>query len=401
MKDRARAERRIDSTFAGLGAALARLERDDARTLAMQMAFAAIPAPTGLEGARARAVESALADVGYRTVSQDAAGNVIARLCPDAGLRDSERIAPVVCLAHLDTVFPHETPLAATRDGQYVSCPGIGDNGRGLAAFIAIAEQLAQRDVRELLHRPIELVATVGEEGAGNLLGARHYFDAREHRGAAMPCAVVVLDGPGDSAIVHHAVASERIRVHVNGPGGHSWVDREAPNAIHASSVAIAAIGRLGATLGHDGSVAVTRTGGGESLTSIPQHAWFDVDMRARMPSLLLRARGEVHRILAALPAGLAWRTELLGERPGGSLDDAHPLVVLAQHATRWRGVEPRSAMASTDANIPLSRGIPAITIGAGGTGGATHTAGEWYDNTHGPRGIGRALGIITARAAD
>ena len=401
LPDAARAERARQRTFAGLDAARHRIEADDQRILRMQMAMAAIPAPTGHESARARAVDAALANAGCSSVSQDDAGNVIARLRPEAAEPSDNVDAPVVCLAHLDTVFPQEMPLVPAQDGAHVACPGIGDNGRGLAAFIAVAEQLAHPDVRGLLRRPIELVATVGEEGAGNLRGARHYFDSREERGAPRPHAVLVLDGPGDSAIVHHAIASARLRVHLDGPGGHSWVDRDVSSAIAAAAVAIGAIGRLGDSLRPDGSVTVTRMGGGESLTSIPQHAWFDVDMRARFPMVLARARVELHRILASSAGGLRWRTQNLGERPGGHLDDTHPLVVLAQHATRWHGVEPVSAMASTDANIPLSRGIPAVTIGAGGTGGAAHTAAEWYDNRNGPRGIARALGIIAALAAD
>jgi tripeptide aminopeptidase len=399
-RDAGCAERSHERTFAGLDAALLRLVQDDARTLQLQVTLAAIPAPTGREGARAARVRAALVEAGCSGVRQDDVGNVVARLRAEVVAGRGSPPAPVVCLAHLDTVFPEETPLVPAQDGARVACPGIGDNGRGLAAFIAIAQQLAHGDVRGLLRRPIELVATVGEEGAGNLRGARRYFDAREERGAPPPHAVLVLDGPGDSAIVHHAIASARVRVHIGGPGGHSWVDRGAPSAIGAAAIAIAAIGRVGESLGHDGSVTVTRMGGGESLTSIPQHAWFDVDIRARFPALLARARTDVGRIVGAIGPGLQGRIESLGERPGGRLDDTHPLVALAQQATRWRGVEPVSAMASTDANIPLSRGIPAITIGAGGTGGAAHTAAEWYDNRDGPRGIARALGILMALAA-
>jgi acetylornithine deacetylase/succinyl-diaminopimelate desuccinylase-like protein len=394
-------ERAASATFLQLGTAVARIERGDAAVLAMQMTMAAIPAPTGHEAARALAVHAALSRAGCTNVTEDDVGNVIARLRPPARMPRDDDEAPVVCLAHLDTVFPLEMPLVAARDGDQVTCPGIGDNGRGLAAFIALAAQLAHPGVRGLVRRPIELVATVGEEGAGNLRGARRYFDARDERGAPRPHAVLVLDGPGDSAIVHHAIASERIRIHIAGPGGHSWVDRDAPSAISAAALAVNAIGQLGRSLRHEGSITVTRIGGGESLTSIPQHAWFDVDTRARTPALLARARHELRRSVAAIAAGLQSRIELLGERPGGSLDDRHPLVVLAQQATRWRGVEPVSAIASTDANIPLSRGIPAITIGAGGTGGGAHTAAEWYDNRNGPRGIARALGILTALAAD
>ncbi|MEO7522371.1 MAG: M20/M25/M40 family metallo-hydrolase, partial [Gemmatimonas sp.] len=293
------------------------------------------------------------------------------------------------------------TALVPEQTGGVVRCPGIGDNGRGLAALVALAEQLYCDDVWRLLRRPIELVATVGEEGEGNLRGARYYFDARDKQNCARAHAVLVLDGPGDANIVHHAVASLRLRVELSGPGGHSWVDSMAPNPVHAAGEVIAAIARLHDALPAGVAMTVTRMGGGERLTAVAERAWFDVDMRALHDSAIRACRDQLESIVRACDHRLQRVFTLLGARPGSALSWNHPLVDAAARITEWCGASPVSAMASTDANIPLSRGIPSIAIGAGGSGGGEHTLAEWYDNMNGPRGIARALGIVLAAAAD
>lgn len=397
-----------------LDAAVMRMHRDTEIVLDRQVTLSRVPAPTGDEGARSKRLvamlrESVFGRVSGAHVRQDAVGNVIARLEPlpaahTASLTSSraQAVAPVVCMAHLDTVFDGAAVLTPQRDGSVVTCPGIGDNGRGLAALVSLAEQFAHADVRGCMQRPIEFVASVGEEGEGNLRGARAYFDAMRDGATsdddaqdAAPSAVLVLDGPGDSTIVHHAVASARFRVRYLGPGGHSWTDRRAPNPIHALAATIARIARFASGLPATSSVAVTRTGGGEFITSIAREAWCDVDVRACDGSVLARHTAEVRRIAMSLAAPCTCEIVSLGERPGGSLESSHPLVMLAADVTRWCGIEPQSAMASTDANIPLSRGIPAITIGAGGSGGGAHTAGEWFDNSNGSRGLVRAFGML------
>lgn len=386
--------------FRSLEGAAATLLADAPRTLARQLAVAAVAAPTGAEAARAEFVARSLRRAGIDDVTQDGAGNVVARL-PVAGAdRDAAAVhcaSPVCVLAHLDTVFDADTPLAVRRDGGRLHCPGIGDNGRGLTALVAIARLLAAPAWRSAQHRPIELVATVGEEGLGNLRGARHYLDGLERRGLR-PTAVVVLDGPGDAAIVRHAVASRRLRVDWRGPGGHSWCDAGAPNPVHAAGLAIAGVARLAGAGRRDRTIAVTRIGGGESLTAIPEHAWIEIDMRALEPSALESLSADVHALLRR-DISATCTVSLLGERPAGSLAADHPLVRLAVQATEWQGVTPVAAMASTDANIALSRGIPAIAIGAGGRGGGAHTTGEWYDDEFGTRGVVRAFAIVTGLA--
>lgn len=385
----------------------------DARnaTLARQVALASIAAPTGAETRRGDAMASEFARLGLVDVRRDEVGNVIARLPATSrealGLHtDETHVAPVVVLAHLDTVFDATTLPVPRFDGSRVYASGIGDNGRGLAAMLTLTQVLQRDTLSGRRVRPIELVATVGEEGAGNLRGSRHYFDQRQRSHEPSPVAVVALDGPGDALIVHHAIASRRMRITFAGPGGHPWADPQAANAVHAVGRAVATIAAMARTQSTGITITVTRIGGGESLTSVPAGAWFDLDVRtldqramSRVVDAILRLVERARAEESSRGAALTVTNDILGDRPGGALDIMHPLVRLADAATRWQGAEPRSASASSDANIPLSRGIPAITIGAGGTGGGAHTEHEWYDDTDSVRGIARALGIVLGAA--
>ncbi len=381
------------------------LRARDAATVESQVRLAQLAAPTGGETRRAALVADAFRLRGFTRVHTDRVGNVIAR-------RPAQEpgTAPVVCMAHLDTVFAADTPLLLRHEGERLVCPGIGDNARGLAAMLAIADTLGvpglDGDAARLTH-PVEFVATVGEEGLGNLRGARGYFDDLATTGS-VPHAVLALDGPGDERIVHHALGSRRYRITFNGPGGHSWADFGRPNAIHAAGRAAFWLATMPSEFRSAVAVSVGRIGGGESLTAIPALAWMEVDVRATDDIVLGRADRQLRSVVrqAALDenrghADAPMRAEvtLLGERPAGQLPADHPIVALAMAATRDAGRDPVGAIASTDANIPLSRGIPAITIGAGGRGGGAHTPDEWYENTDGPRGLVRALSILTALA--
>lgn len=374
------------------------------RVLEQQMAFAAIPAPTGNESARGEFMQRQLCRTGtLAKVTTDRVGNVRAVIATPHVRHDS---APLVCLAHLDTVYESLSALdgqrAVTlrRDGSRVEGAGIGDNGRGLATMPLLASLLQRPEVHARLVRPVHLVATVGEEGEGNLLGARTWFDDADELGT-LPFAALAIDGPGDDTIVHHAVGSSRLRVAVCGPGGHSWVHAGAANPIHALGDFIARATRLGTARSRDAIVAITRMHGGESLTAIPQQAWVDVDLRGTSAARIETVRRELVRLAHQVtPPALQLHITSLGERPAGSLDGEHPLVQAAVRATQAVGGSPRAAVASTDANIPLSRGIPAIAIGAGGSGGGAHTASEWYDDTNGMRGLERLVRLVLSLVA-
>ena len=383
--------------FASLDAFARRLADERANTLARQIAIAEIAAPTGHESRRADMIARSLSNRGH-DVHRDAVGNVLARL-PCSAPR-VESCAPVVVMAHLDTVFSADVLPPVRRDGKRVVMPGISDNGRGLSALVELAELLRAPNLVAQMQHPVELVATVGEEGDGNLRGARGYLDQREAVGASAPTAVIALDGPGDSLIVHHGIASRRVRVMFSGEGGHPWAEPHAANAVHAAGLAVAALACFSDAQAPGVTVTVTRIGGGESLTSVPARAWFDVDLRALDASTVPRLHHTVCRLVERERGDIAVTYHVLGDRPGGSLDAHHPLVRLAADATRWQGREPQAASASTDANIALSRGIPAIAIGAGGNGGGTHTDHEWYDDTDGSRGIARALAVVVGAAS-
>jgi acetylornithine deacetylase/succinyl-diaminopimelate desuccinylase-like protein len=380
-----------------LAPAHARLAARDADTVRAQVAVSEIPAPTGDEGERASWVASRFRALGLDAVRVDGAGNVIGRRPGATGA------APVAVLAHLDTVFPREVPLGVRREGARLVGPGIGDNGRGLAVMLALAEEIDGRRLRT--QRAIEFVATVGEEGLGNLRGARAYFD-----GSAPPTAAVVLDGAGDERVVHRALGSRRFRVTFRGPGGHSWGAFGVAHPVHAAVTCGSALAALPLPNEPRATLSVGRVGGGVGVNAIPTDGWLEVDVRSTSAAALASLEAELRRIAhgaayaenarrAPGSAPLSFHVEVIGDRPCGELSAEHPLVRTAVAATRLVGRAPELVAASTDANVPIALGVPAIAIGAGGRGGDAHTPQEWFDNTDGALGIGRALTVVAAAA--
>ena len=376
------------------------LESLDDEIVRTQVALAEIPAPTGAEGARAAEVARRMRALGM-AVRIDDAGNVIGRR---EGRLPLER--PVVVCAHLDTVFPLDADVRVRDDGRRLTGPGIGDNARGLAGMLALA-QLVDGDAL-VTDRPIDFVATVGEEALGDLRGAKHYF-ATAGRDAA---AAIMLDGAGDERVVHRAVGSRRYRLRFAGPGGHSWSAYGLPNPLHAAAGAAAALAALPIPHEPRSALTVARIAGGLSINAIPSDALVDVDLRSVSQEVLVRLDGEIRRAVDVAAAQenarrahgtppLGAAVAQLGDRPGGHTPAHHPLVVSAMEATRLIGRGPELAAASTDANVPIALGIPAIALGAGGRGGDAHTLQEWYENSGGTLGIARALTVLGAVAND
>lgn len=381
-----------------LASARARLGDIDQRVLADQVALAEIAAPTGAESRRAEFITARFLRAGLRGVHTDAAGNVIATCGGEPGL------PPVVVCAHMDTVFELATPLGVRRQGDRLLGPGISDNARGLATMLLIAEEFGAGRVRA--RRGVLFAATTGEEGEGNLRGARHLF-ATAGRGA---CAAVAIDGAGDERVVASALGSRRYRVTFRGPGGHSWAAYGAPNALHAAGALIASLGELVLPSRPRSTLTVARAGGGTTINAIPADAWLEVDLRSTAPRELERLDATVrdlatnaleHENTRRRPGTppLALIIDSLGERPAGEVARDAPVVRIAAEATTLIGRTPEIAIASTDANIPISLGIPAIAIGGGGRGGETHTLGEWFENDRGADGVLRALVIVAALA--
>jgi len=372
------------------------IERSDESTLARQAALSAIPAPTGSEGARGAHVAGLFREAGLSDVAVDEVGNV-------TGWLGTHRAEPVVLSAHLDTVFGAGLDVSVARRGPRLAGPGISDNARGLAALVTVAEALVRSRVVTL--RPVRFTATVGEEGDGNLRGVRHLFD-RETR----PHAFIALDGAGVERIVHRALGARRYRATYRGPGGHSWAAFGVANPANAVGRAVALIAERPTLHGARTTSAVVRIGGGTGLNSIPQEAWFDLDLRSEDPraldqldktiqALLRRALAEENggRTAGTPPLDLDLRR--LGERPSGLTPRAHPLVQTAIAATRALGRSHELACASTDANVPIALGVPAIALGAGGHAGDAHLPTEWYENVDGPLGVVRALFVTAAMA--
>jgi acetylornithine deacetylase/succinyl-diaminopimelate desuccinylase-like protein len=394
-------------THRALAAARERLAARDGAILRTQIEISEIAAPTGEESDRAVWIARRFAALGLVDIRTDDAGNVIGRRRGGnggSGKNGRGSVAPVVVCAHLDTVFPRETPLRVRREGTLLSGPGIGDNGRGLAVMLALAEEIDGARLRT--RRPIDFVATTGEEGLGDLRGAKHLFEASHGEATAM----IALDGAGDERVIHRALGARRYRIAYRGPGGHSWAAYGVPNPVHAAGAAAARLAAIPLPATPRTTLTVGRIGGGISVNAIPEEGWLEVDLRSTSGRIIERADREL-RVIAMQAAEeenarrapgtppLGTCVTVIGDRPCGETAREHPLVLAAVAATRLVGREPELATASTDANVPISRGIPAVAIGAGGRGGEAHTAGEWFDNTEGGLGIARALTLIVATA--
>ncbi len=381
-----------------LAGARAVIEQRDAATIGAQIAVSEIAAPTGEEGQRGDWIASRFRALGLTGVQSDAAGNVL-------GTRaGTEASAPVVICAHLDTVFPRDVPLRVKHDGPRLIGPGIGDNGRGLAAMLTLAAALDGQNLRT--RAPVIFAATVGEEGAGDLRGAKELF-ANTLSDAA---AAIALDGAGDERIVHRALGSRRFRIHYRGAGGHSWTAFGVPNAVHAAAIAGALLARISLPSPPRTTLSVGRIGGGISVNTIPDDAWLEIDLRSTSESALRTFESEIRAAATAAlheenlrgtrgAPPLALEVTVIGDRPSGETDRSLPLVAAAIGATRLIGRDADLATASTDANVPISLGIPAIAIGAGGRGGEAHTVAEWFENSAGHLGVVRALAIVVASA--
>ena len=393
-----------------LAAARAHVERTDQVTLERQAALSAVPAPTGAEGLRAARVAELFRQVGLASVKIDAAGNVLGWL-PDNGKRTTDTAAPVVLAAHLDTVFGPEVDVTVRRQGARLEGPGISDNARGLAALVAVADACVRGRVEPA--RPLLFAATVGEEGGGDLRGVKHLLNGKrttDNAALVRPFAFIALDGAGVDRIVHRALGSKRYRATYRGPGGHSWAAFGVANPATAVGKAATTIAEEPTHHSPRTTAAVVRLGGGTGLNSIPQEAWLDLDLRSEDPQALAeldgrvraaleRAKDEENRRRTPGTPPLQLDVQLLGDRPSGLTPRTHPLVQAALAATRAIGKEGELAAASTDANVPIALGIPAIALGAGGRAGDAHLTTEWYENDGGVTGVIRAL-LVAATVA-
>lgn len=372
--------------------AVVRIRSTDEATLRDQTELSEIPAPPFGESMRAQAMAKRLGEAGLSNIRADAVGNVLAER---NGSTDS---APLVLTAHLDTVFPEGTDVTVTRKGDTLSGPGISDDARGLAALLSVARALESCAITT--QASLLFVATVGEEGSGDLRGVKHLFSAY---GAAVGAGgFISLDGAGLNRIVVRGLGSRRYRITISGTGGHSWLDWGAPNPIHHLTELGRSLTEIGLEVEPQSTLTIARIGGGKSINAIPQEAWLEIDTRCADADVLERLGDHITHIangVAAAEPALSVSRTVIGDRPSGITDPRTPLVRAAIDATRAIHRDPILALSSTDANVPMAAGIPAITIGCGGEAGLAHTTDEWYRNVHGPEGVIRALYTVLAAA--
>jgi tripeptide aminopeptidase len=358
------------------------LRNNTSATTEEQIRITEIPAPSFQEATRAAYLKKLLSAAGLR-VQTDATGNVIgewAGSSPDI----------VMLTAHLDTVFPAGTDVHVKREGGRLLAPGISDNGTGLAALLAVARAFREAKIKTKM--TILFVADVGEEGEGNLHGVRALVDTYKKQLKY----VIALDGTATDYVTTAGLASRRMEVSIEGPGGHSWSDFGLPNPIHAlgrgiARFVVARIPEVPRTSFNVGEIE-----GGTSVNSIPSRASMKVDLRSESETELNKLEGLLREAMqsgadeemaAARERGMAGSTSLLdlkisilGVRPSGELPQNSPLLAALLAADNQLGNRSRRERSSTDANIPLSLGIPAISLGAGGRSGGSHTPEEWYD---------------------
>jgi acetylornithine deacetylase/succinyl-diaminopimelate desuccinylase-like protein len=364
-----------------------------------QMELARIPAPPFGEAARSDWLAQRFRELGLDDVRIDEAGNVL-------GIHPGQAGPYVALSAHIDTVFPPESPLEIRQEGTKLLGPGVSDNGAGVTAMLAIAAVLQATALHP--SQPLLFIGNVGEEGEGDLRGMRHIFS--QYQWLDTIACNVILDGAGTDVIVAEALGSRRFEVTVRGPGGHSWSDYGIPNPIVTLARAIDSFSRANIPLSPKTSSNVGVIHGGTSVNSIPEVASMRVDIRSTSTDEIDRLERALRLALdqsmeseresdLSTPSPLTAEVVKIGDRPSGELPaDARILRVVRavdQHLNNSAHVQ----RASTDANIPLSLGREAVALGGGGRGGGAHTLQEWFDCSGRDLGLRRILLTVLALA--
>lgn len=364
-------------------------------TIEEQIRITEIPAPTFAEEKRGAYFKKRFAEIGLKNVRVDEVGNVIAER-PGTG---GESAPTLVLAAHLDTVFASDTRLETKREGTVIKIPGIGDDSRGLTLLLAVARALEKHDVRTI--GDIIFVANVGEEGLGDLKGVKHLFNVSLKDRITH---FISIDGAG-SRVITGAVGSKRYRVVFAGPGGHSYNAFGMANPIHAVGRLIAKVAEFQVPEEPKTTFSVGMIRGGTSVNSIARDASFDIDMRSSDPDELAK----LDRLFKAKARealkeenerwdnrdALSLDIKLIGDRPTGTQPQNSPIIRVAAAANEYLNVETDFSFASTDSNLPISIGIPAITINGGGIGRGAHSLDEEWDSKDSHLGSQRALLIV------
>lgn len=380
---------------AAVVAAAARYTEHVEAIAALSMAVQQIPAPTGDEGRRAAWIAQRWQQAGFADVAVDDEANVYARIPGDA------RSPALLLSAHTDTVFGHDVDLSVRYDqaSGRIHGPGIGDNSAGVAALLTLADSLAALPMPPV---DIWLVANSREEGLGDLAGMRAAVD----RLAPNLGAAIVIEGMGLGRIVHRGLGSRRYRISVDAPGGHSWSDFGSASALHVIALLAADLARLRVPESPRTTFNIGRLMGGTSVNTIAQQAWLELDLRSEETGALHRLIDQVLAIVGIYQAakwqrrGVQVRAAVIGDRPPGEIPATHPLVVAANATLAAVGYSGATDLriSSTDANIPLSRGIPAVCVGVT-DGGNAHRVEEWMQVAPLAKGMAHLL-LLTQWAA-
>lgn len=348
-----------------------------------------IPAPPFGEEQRGKRFAEMLIDAGLEDVSIDEVGNVLGRRSGRTGSR------VIALTAHIDTVFPIETDVSVRVDGDTYYAPGVGDNTRGLIVLLGVLRAMQHAAIQT--EADILFIGNVGEEGLGDLRGVRHLF----RDGGPRIDSMIAIDGGARERIVYAGIGSQRYRITFKGPGGHSWSAFGTANPHHALGRVISKFAASAHEMSANGektSFNVGRIGGGTSINSIPFESWMEIDMRSgdqgNLDAIDTLLRQSVETALAEENAArvkgpeLTVTMERVGTRPAARSDNNASLVQLASAALRHFELEPELKSSSTDANWPISLGIPAITLSRGGVSGNSHSPDEWWRNERGYLGM-------------
>jgi tripeptide aminopeptidase len=361
--------------------------------MAEHIRISEIPAPYEDEGARAAYMRDRFIELGLQDVHIDAAGNAVGRY-------PGREKGPGVCLAaHLDTVFPPETDVTVQKKDDRYYGPGMSDNGAGLIALISLIQALNTADITP--RRDVLFIANVGEEGKGDLSGMRYLFgDSPLKKDIAY---FVSIDGAGESGICNGAIGSRRYAVTFKGPGGHSWGSFGMANPLHAMSRAIDQFVTYQVPESPKTTFSVGTVSGGTSVNSIPFAVTIEVDMRSEDDEELRKIDAWfLECVQAGVDEEKAWAKPgrqlveadivLIGDRPSGMTPQNSFIARAAVASKKALGITSAFRTGSTDSNIPISLGIPAITVGSGGSGGGAHSTAEWYNPEGAERGLSALL---------
>ncbi len=360
--------------------ALGYLEGNHAAHIDKQVQIAEIPAATFHEAERARFLAQEFRRVGLKDVEIDPQGNVL-------GWRQGSSPDALVLAAHLDISFEPGVNTKVRKEGKRWFAPGLADDSRGLACILAIAEALNHAQIET--RRTILFVANVGEEGLGDLNGVKYLFQQSRHKSRLK--AFISVDGTDPARITNGGNGVKRYRITAHGPGGHSAGNFGRPNAAHAIGRMIARVASLEVPAKPKTTYNVGRIGCGTAVNAIAEEAWMEVDLRSEAPAELDRIELKLMEAMRLgveeenkfrEPSGqkVSAEAKLVGNRPAGVTTESDPLVQAAVAASRQTGHQPRLVFSSTDSNLPISLGIPAITIGGGGHSDNHHSLNEWFE---------------------